>query len=67
MLPSGWELVLLTPSESFSESISGVSKYRRRWVGRGEYADDVRIRAMARNENDKTNLSTHIRLIKHTM
>ena len=62
MLPSAWELVLLTPSESFSESISDGSKYRGRWVGRGEYADDVRIRAKARNENDKINLSTHIRI-----
>ena len=59
MLQSGWGVVLLTPSGSFLESISGGSKYRHRWVGQEEYADEIRLRAIARNKNDK-NLKVHM-------
>ncbi|GMN67233.1 hypothetical protein TIFTF001_036288 [Ficus carica] len=42
--------VLLTLSDSFSDSISDGSKYLRRWARRGEDASELRPRAIVRND-----------------
>ena len=51
MLSFGRGGVLLTVSESFSDSVSDGSKYLRRWAGRGEDASELRPRAIARNDS----------------
>ena len=50
MLLYGRDGVLLTVSESFSDSVSDGSKYLRRWAGRGEDAGKLWPRAIARND-----------------